>query len=646
MEQPKSSTPTGTPNTVPPTRSTPTSPLTSCPATNKLSHIPSDISNSVPSLRFPRPLGNKQLTNWVSSSSPDIMRPGNIADDDPSLSELGYDVIGTDGESQAESTTSSFDYHRPDDVQSLAGTDNGTDLDTNEADTESSDSDEEDTVQHDMAMVDATDVETFECAREDDDVDVEKLANQSLENPTSFAHQEMAGFHRLALDDQIHARELLDAMHKFTAPTHHSDSDDKDDGTSLPSIPMTVGSQWARLDEIRKICRAAYRHVRDNARLLAMLSGLVVLYAVIMVTKFGFFSSPTTRGLSVVPVASVSSVTVPSVAHGVSTTNSKATSTATSKYKALQTDSSSKSLVPLTYGKDKTLTSGAHPTLKHAACSVELYSRNQMIIKIPHEYKSAWQTKNAILIAVSRGGEDVPTSNLSWVDEGVLIDVPLTEAHGVLSVSIATTRKPTIRKTFRVNFSGHRLTEAFDAGRQLVKCFAQRVVDTVNETTMWVEETYIPALDIVSKQVCDQTASVSDSLWHGLRTTGNAAMSLPRRLGSQVAGQVQESINSDKLSSRVDQVRLGIARQVQDARDEFALTLLTAQLNSRLWWLKMQGNEKEYDRYLGRADAYFREKRASADIARRQRGATINEQILSHRKQESRESRTAFWNKV
>ncbi|KAI5457702.1 hypothetical protein BGZ63DRAFT_364040 [Mariannaea sp. PMI_226] len=106
---------------------TPTTP-TPTPATSSTS-TQRPLSSSEPTLRFPRPQGNRHLANWISSSDPDIMRvtPTN----DVGLSESTYELItGTDTESQdgndAESmseSVGSLDFHRPDDdVNSLAGT--------------------------------------------------------------------------------------------------------------------------------------------------------------------------------------------------------------------------------------------------------------------------------------------------------------------------------------------------------------------------------------------------------------------------------------------------------------------------------------------------------------------------------------------
>ncbi|KAL8371365.1 hypothetical protein RB595_001268 [Gaeumannomyces hyphopodioides] len=101
--------------------------------------VPSTASASVPSLRFPKPQGSQRLANWISSSSPDIMSQpvsGPAMDDDVTAE---FEMINTDGET--ESLGSSVDLiaerlARPDDMVSLASTDNTTDKEDDHQDDE------------------------------------------------------------------------------------------------------------------------------------------------------------------------------------------------------------------------------------------------------------------------------------------------------------------------------------------------------------------------------------------------------------------------------------------------------------------------------------------------------------------------------
>lgn len=648
MEQPEPSTPTDTPTAVSqPTRSFPHL-IQSEPTPTTSTPTDTITANSVPSLRFPRPLGNRQLTNWISSSSPDIMQPSNIHDDEASLAELGYDIIGTDGESQAESTTSSIDYQRADDVQSLMGTDTGTDVDTNDVDTDSSDEEEEVTLNDEPLTSDHSMVVASDEA-EEEDVGVESLADQSLENPTNFTQYGIPHVSSLTASQQRLAPDLTvdaDQIRSLSA-----DKGSKKDTMQIGLTPREKSSRQVKthLDSAKLIYQAISDYVDQHRHILIyhaiILAGLATLSSCFLVVGKLYLSSPPPRVLSTVPVAAVSSAAIPSLSNVASmpTPLTAPIVTTTKTPNALQTGSASNSLPPKSLDQEKTASHG--PNLAPGQiCSAELFSYNEIIVKIPQSTKSSWLAKDAIMIAVSRGIYDIPTK-VSSTEEGFLIQVPSQEAHGILDVSIATTKKPKVNEVFRINFSRYHFTEALDVGKQLVKDFAQKVVDTVNGTTAWVEETYIPALDVVSRQVCGQTASMSDSILQTVKDVGTTALDLPTRLFSRVAQQVKPSLDSDKLSQRANQAQLELARQVQDIRDELALGLLTAQLNSKLWWLKVQGKEEEYKRYMNNAATYYKQKQADALDAQRERTVRVKREIRARKQEKRQNTKAPFWKK-
>ncbi|KAK0646641.1 hypothetical protein B0T16DRAFT_413932 [Cercophora newfieldiana] len=99
-------------------------------------------STSVPSLRFPRPQGNRHLANWISNSSPDILQPPSMSES-TSLADSAFEIInGTDTESQdghMSESTGSLEVSRPDDIHSLDGSENHYDSDSDTDTDEESD---------------------------------------------------------------------------------------------------------------------------------------------------------------------------------------------------------------------------------------------------------------------------------------------------------------------------------------------------------------------------------------------------------------------------------------------------------------------------------------------------------------------------
>ncbi|KAI1419471.1 hypothetical protein F5Y12DRAFT_789030 [Xylaria sp. FL1777] len=586
-----------------------------------------DLSDSVLSLRFPRPVGNRQLTNWVSSSSPDIMQPGNVPDEDPSLTELGYDIIGTDGESQAESIASSFDYQKSEDIHSLTGTDVDTDS-----------SEDEETNLNETTISDATIVDQV---HHDDTAEAEALGmvNESLENPTSLSLSNFSPFTSLSHLDRIRTHEPAAVLRGQSSAGDDLSPAGQETLLGSPTVKelRNEGPPSPKAPKGRSILQSSLRYFQERRRTLAILSSFIIIYSLALVTKSLLLTSSVPRELSTVPVASVS-VAVPLASAKTSYSLTTPTPTVSQTQSALQTSSSPNGLMFIPFGKDTTRNDVVTVPALATVCSAELSGRDEIIIRIPSNIKSAWLARDAILIAVSRGLEDIPTK-VSSIDVGFVIQVPLKEAYGALAVTIATTRKPFINESFRINFGTYRFTGALDAGKQLVRGFAQRVVDTVNGTTSWVEETYIPALDVVSKQVCDQTASVSDSVLHGLQDASDIIMAIP----SRVITQIQDSLGEQSIFRRVSQLQLELAREVQDIRDELRMAVLTSQINSKLMWLALQGKAEEHGQYLNKAEAHWKEQRARVELARVERAERTKKQIRAWHRRDRPISKGSFW---
>ncbi|PTB49164.1 hypothetical protein M431DRAFT_98229 [Trichoderma harzianum CBS 226.95] len=113
------------------------------------------LSASEPTLRFPRPQGNTQLANWISSSNPNMMDMPPPADDN-GMAESTYELVSSPSTDNEESqddhypasmseSVGSLDIHRPDDVRSLAGTDDSFGTDNDDADTHGASSDRDET---------------------------------------------------------------------------------------------------------------------------------------------------------------------------------------------------------------------------------------------------------------------------------------------------------------------------------------------------------------------------------------------------------------------------------------------------------------------------------------------------------------------
>lgn len=571
---------------------------------------------------------------------------------DSSIADLGYEIIGAGGESIAESTTSSYDNQFGDDVQSLADTDagTGTDADTNDVDTDSSDEEEEPAMNNNNPPNFTTEDHTHE--EDETEVDMESMADQSLEHPTelftpasSHVPQRPPHILRLDHDDPVFLAAVgrLSGRH-FTRSEVHSEQTSEAGSKPSPNSSEKTGSgKWPSPQILYKQVVDRYKEdyvLREWCRRI-MFATITLLLTFPVVRYLSSSSASQNKVLSTVPVASVASISASKASEIlVSTSTSTLTSTLTSTatVNALQTTSASKSLTFIPFAKEKA--SDLDLSLNRPPLSVKIHSRHDILVKMPRLYKTTWLAKNAILISVSRGPNDIEARDvkISSVPEGLLVELPQEEAYGVLDVTIATTRKPYVNETFHVNFGNPLIVNAFSAGKELMKGFAQTFVDTVNGTTVWVEETCIPAIDLVSKQV----GQTPDSVMRSFRDAGYAALDIP----TQFMAQVKQSFNKVHVKERVSQAEVELIRQAQDLRDELGLYLLKGQLHSYLLWLKLQGKTEEYERYMAASKPYFEKQQKKALQARQVRADVAKKDIRARRKQERREHREArrsFW---
>jgi hypothetical protein len=123
---------------------------------------------------------------------------------------------------------------------------------------------------------------------------------------------------------------------------------------------------------------------------------------------------------------------------------------------------------------------------------------------------------------------------------------------------------------------------------------------------------------------------------------GEAAHEFSARLGAQATNHFKGSLNSDAMAKRWKSVREEADRQARRAEDlsaQLDLSILRAQVASRLWWLKIQRKTEEHDRYQQRAEVYVAQKYQEAFKARRERADMEKKELRARRKKERLEAR-------
>lgn len=251
-------------------------------------------------------------------------------------------------------------------------------------------------------------------------------------------------------------------------------------------------------------------------------------------------------------------------------------------------------------------------TVKTPICSAEVYGSNGILIKIPLSTKTTWLAKDSITIDVLRDGQAVKTK-FSSIDEGLLIEIPRKEAHGVITVTVVTSRKPKVNETFEVNF-GKTITEQFYG---LVEDAKEKMADT--------------AVDVAA------LVNLAKESWSvNMKETTD-------RLNSGASGAAEYAKHAWKdllQSQQMVQVQNGAARalgQLDERAELMNLYVLRAQIASRLWWLKLQGKTEEHDDYRSRGQSFLAAKSGDYVKARKAK--------LANGKAKCGSTRERFWNR-
>ncbi len=202
-------------------------------------------------------------------------------------------------------------------------------------------------------------------------------------------------------------------------------------------------------------------------------------------------------------------------------------------------------------------------------CSVRVHSPTEFLVAIPSQNKAVWLAKGAIDIAARRGDETIKTK-FSSVDEGVLVELDQKDAHGVLNISVVTTRRPKINETFQVDFGKSAVAEALEA----LEAGLQMLQNVLGKAP-WNSE---------ARQLLEDARNLPNEFVAAMEQASGA-------FRGHTAGAIERATGN---------VRDYLARQARTAelnRKELELSIVQAQIVSRLWWLRIQGKTEEYVQY-------------------------------------------------
>ena len=304
------------------------------------------------------------------------------------------------------------------------------------------------------------------------------------------------------------------------------------------------------------------------------------------------------RGLSVLPEISA----------GVTT----ATATVTVSHTSTKTVKLATAETPAFGGllSDIAHTVSSEPSTKDSICTVEMYSGNEILLKLPFGTKTSWLAKGAIEVDVFRGNNPVK-SKLSSIDEGILVEINERDAYGVVNVSIVTSRKPKINETVAIDFGTSFFIGAFEAAKGTFEEVAHMFVDKANDAAKLVEDKYGSSFASTRETVKNEAAS----WWEAMKDISQAAHAFSSERVAELEDLVKDSLRAEDMRLYLDSARQSLtekqARALEDAakiRRDADLAILKAQITSKLWWLKAQGKSEEHDEYERQARLFIKKR--------------------------------------
>ncbi|KAL6399138.1 hypothetical protein AUP68_17680 [Ilyonectria robusta] len=601
-------TATSTSSLVPTTSTTSSTTPASTPPRNQL-------STSEPSLRFPRPQGNRLLANWISSSNPDIMRV--TSTEDTGLSESTYELItGTDTESQDDNYTESMgesvgslDFHRPDDVHSLADTEHTYDDESVAGDVElhANTARQDDGDEYDTAVLDPTpSPQVDEASASNNESDTESESEDDARSRSSLEYTQQSL--------KTPSIPTPEASRIVDRPAADAIAGDEGDRPSLRTTITTWSSEWYKYIG----ARAALARTSLMESTMSALPGII--FALVVALLIPVFYSPPPHDPHI-PAAT------PVLTPHPTTSLAPATSQTSSTQWALSTSTELAGLVPLENAlPDEWLFAGKKPDM------AVFKQHGQFLVRMPSDVKEAWLAKKCLTFSATRGDDSVPMT-ASSVEDGMLIKFPYEESHGTVKVDITALCRPKIRKAFRVTFD----KGIMEGALEITKNLAQDLTELVPAAAQEAERCFGEAKRSL-ESASDNVLTVSDSLLKDLSTRFHNAH---RSLGF-IKLEARERIQSAKeevskqfgvIAEQVTQ-RLSKSRDVQD---QAKLSLLDAQISAKLWWLKLTGTKDEHNQYEHKAKSFMAKKKADVNEARKTR---------RHDTDDKTDVRSGLWNKV
>ncbi|KAK4179656.1 hypothetical protein QBC36DRAFT_321976 [Triangularia setosa] len=224
-----------------------------------------------------------------------------------------------------------------------------------------------------------------------------------------------------------------------------------------------------------------------------------------------------------------------------------------------------------------------HPEAqKNAVLSAGIVGPNEILVDIPSNHKARRLLPNGINLNVRRGDVSLE-KEISSVDQGLLIKLLPKDAYGAVNITIFSARKPKINETLEVDLGKTGMADAFGAGLHMLQDVMKKVSSGVDEATSQVGE-----------GAGKVQGEVANAFKHALEA-GKSARSQTAKTFNRATNSAKEQLTRS----------LKTAGKLQGHAD---LSILQAQIKSKLLWLKLQGKMEEHDAYQRNATRFLKMK--------------------------------------
>ncbi|KAL6850645.1 hypothetical protein ACO1O0_007769 [Amphichorda felina] len=223
---------------------------------------------------------------------------------------------------------------------------------------------------------------------------------------------------------------------------------------------------------------------------------------------------------------------------------------------------------------------------------------NIFLAQIPKEVKKVWAANDCVEFTAARDGQPVKTTVDSFGD-GMLLRFPRWETYGVVDLTFKATCNPVLKKVVKVRFVKGMREGVFELTKHAVRDLApvaERGLAEIKKVVEPARESFIKySQALVQLTNADELVVMKNGIPNMILTGYDNLRNELSRASKDFKGAQKHA-----------------ADLVHDVQTRLQLELLNAQISAKLSWLAIIGKKDEHDEYLRKATSFMNSKEAAA----------------------------------